>query len=77
MTVEIISPEKKIFSGEASSVKVPGADGQFEMLNNHAAIISTLVPGNVVVKTADQTETFEVKGGVIEMKNNKLIILAD
>lgn len=77
MQVEIISPEAKLFEGEAQSVKVPGADGQFEMLNNHAAIISTLSAGTIQVKNDKNVQSFEVKGGVVEMKNNKLIILAD
>lgn len=78
MQVEIISPESKLFNGEATSVKVPGTAGQFEMLNNHAAIISTLSAGKITVKDdKNVSQEFEVTGGVIEMKNNKLIILAD
>ena len=51
MFLEIITPDKKVFEGEVSSVLVPGANGQFQMLENHAAIISTLVNGKVKVKT--------------------------
>jgi F-type H+-transporting ATPase subunit epsilon len=77
MYLEIITPDKKVFEGEVSSVMVPGAKGTFQMLNNHAAIISTLVNGKVKVKTAKGEENFEVIGGVVEMLNNKVIILAE
>jgi F-type H+-transporting ATPase subunit epsilon len=77
MYLEIITPDKKVFSGEVTSVTVPGADGQFQMLKNHAPIISSLVNGMVKVKTATGTETFNVKGGVVEMLNNKIVVLAE
>jgi len=78
MILEIITPEKKVFTGEVTSVKLPGTDGEFGVLNNHAPIISTLTNGNIRVITADNsTENFEINGGVIEMKNNKMIVLAD
>lgn len=78
MILEIITPEKKVFTGEVNSVKLPGTTGGFEVLNNHAPIISTLTNGNIRVITADNiTENFEINGGVIEMQNNKIIVLAD
>ena len=78
MELEIITPEKELFSGEITSVKLPGTNGGFEILNNHAPIISTLKKGEIKVTTNDKkTKTFEVNGGVIEMQNNKIIILAD
>lgn len=77
MQLEIITPEKKVFEGEVSSVMVPGSKGRFQMLENHAAIISTLINGVVKVKTANGEESFDVKGGVVEMLNNKVIILAE
>ena len=78
MYLEIITPDKKVFEGEVKSVQVPGAKGQFQMLNNHAAIISTLVKGQVKIKTNEgETETVDVSGGVVEMRNNKVIILAE
>ena len=78
MELEIITPEKELFSGEITSVKLPGKNGGFEILNNHAPIISTLTKGEIKVTTNDKnTKTFEVNGGVIEMQNNKIIILAD
>jgi len=77
MHLEIITPDKKVFSGEVSSVSVPGTTGRFEMLNNHAPIISTLLNGKVKVKDKEGVKTFDVKGGVVEMLNNKVIILAE
>ncbi len=78
MILEIITPEKKVFEGEVTSVKFPGISGEFEILNNHAPIISTLTNGDIRVITLDNsTENFTINGGVIEMQNNKIIVLAD
>ena len=78
MILEIITPEKEIFNGEITSVKFPGTDGGFEILNNHAPIISTLEKGEIRIITTDKnTEKFDINGGVIEMQNNKIIVLAD
>lgn len=78
MILEIITPEKELFSGEVTSVKFPGTNGGFEILNNHAPIISTLSKGEIRVITSDKdTEKFDINGGVIEMQNNKIIVLAD
>jgi F-type H+-transporting ATPase subunit epsilon len=77
MYLEIITPDKKVFEGEVKSVQVPGAKGRFQMLDNHAAIISTIVNGQVKIKTNEGEELINVKGGVVEMLNNKVIILAE
>lgn len=77
MFLEIITPDKKVFEGEVKSVLVPGSGGQFQMLENHAAIISTLINGRVKVKTKTGEETFDVHGGVVEMLKNKVVILAE
>ena len=78
MTLEIISPDNKLFSGEVVSVKVPGSKGSFEILNNHAPIISTLEKGIISILTGEGKRTsFEIEGGVIESKKNKIIILAE
>ena len=78
MILEIITPEKELFNGEVDSVKFPGTNGGFEILNNHAPIISTLSKGEIrVITKKKHTEKFEINGGVIEMKNNKIIVLAD
>jgi len=78
MILEIITPEKKMFNGEVTSVKLPGTNGEFEILNNHAPIVSTLCAGKIRVIDIDKnTEKFDIKGGVIEMQNNKIIVLAE
>ena len=78
MILEIITPEKKAFEGEVTSVKFPGFSGGFEILNNHAPIISTLTKGDIRIITVDnKTETLAINGGVIEMQNNKIIVLVD
>ena len=77
MTVEIISPDKKLFEGNATSVQLPGTEGSFQVLNNHAPIITTLAAGKIKLEQNGQTQYFDIKGGVLEMNNNKVIILAE
>ena len=77
MHLEIITPDKKIYSGEVTSVSVPGSAGRFQMLKDHAPIISTLLNGKVKIKDKDGVKEFEVKGGVVENLKNKIIILAE
>jgi F-type H+-transporting ATPase subunit epsilon len=77
MQLEIITPDKTVFSGEVSSVHVPGTSGQFQVLKKHAPIISTLINGKVKVKAESGTQIFDVKGGVVEVLNDKIILLAE
>ena len=78
MLVEIITPDAKLFEGEVNSIKRPGTNGGFEILNNHAPIISTLTAGEISIASDNgKKESFEIQGGVIEMQNNKIIVLAD
>ena len=78
MLLDILTPEKLLYEGEIKSVKLPGTNGEFEILNNHAPIISTLSKGEIcVTNTNNDKEKFNINGGVIEMQNNKIIILAD
>lgn len=95
MQLEVITPEVKIFSGEVSAVQLPGIDGVFQVLNNHAPIVSALKEGSIKIdlssdfvqdeKTSKFIETesnpkvirIGIKGGVIEMLNNKIIVLAE
>ena len=68
MNLEILTPDKKVFEGEVISVTVPGAQGSFEILNNHAPIISILDDGKVIVRSAGKEQKFYTKGGVVEYK---------
>ena len=78
MNVEIIDPDKTIYSGEADIVQLPGKDGSFEILNNHAPLISILKEGKVKITDKNKnTQFFEIRGGVIEVLKNKVLILAE
>ncbi len=78
MYLEIITPDKKIFEGEAKRVKLPGSKGSFEILKNHAAIISTLSKGKIrVTDEKNKQHYFEIESGVVENKKNKIIVLLE
>lgn len=93
MYLEIVSPEATLFAGEVTSVTVPGVDGEFQLLENHAAIVSLLQKGNVkfkgnnvVVENSNKDKfskgvngetVLAISSGTIEMKNNKIVVLAD
>ena len=78
MLIEIITPDKKVFSGEVSLVKFPGTNGSFELLNNHAPIISTLTKGKIkIIDSEKKTQFFEINSGVVEVQKNKIIVLAE
>ena len=78
MHLEIITPENKLFAGEAELVKLPGSGGSLEVLMNHAPTISTLMEGQIKVKESNGNLThFEITGGVVEVKNNNIIVLVD
>jgi len=78
MKLEILTPETILFNNEVRSVQVPGKSGSFEMLNNHMPIVSSLNEGVIkIIDTNDQKKEITISSGVIEMKNNKIIILAE
>ncbi|MDI1254927.1 MAG: F0F1 ATP synthase subunit epsilon [Flavobacterium sp.] len=93
MTLEIVSPEATLFKGEITSITLPGVDGSFQILNQHAPIVSILKEGDVkivannfdfgkevghrFVKIDNNTYTLSINSGTIEMKDNKVIVLAD
>lgn len=76
MHITIVSPEKTLFTGEATSVIVPGGKGRFEILENHAPIISSLVKGTVVVN-GNAPYNIEVKGGFIEVAHNEVSLCVE
>lgn len=77
MKLEIISPDNQLFSGEVTSVVVPGKEGSFGILDNHAPIISTLKAGKIkVTDNQKNTQVFEIKGGVVEVSKNNITVLA-
>ncbi len=78
MQLEIITPEKKVFQGKVNSVQFPGSNGKFEVLNNHAPIISSLTKGNVrIIDINNKIDIIKINGGVVEMQNNMIIVLAE
>ncbi|MFN3917421.1 MAG: ATP synthase F1 subunit epsilon [Flavobacteriales bacterium] len=78
MNLEIITPDKNLYSGEVTSVIVPGSSGKLGILKDHAPIITTLQKGDIsIIENGGKTQEFTVNGGVLEMLNNKIIILAE
>lgn len=75
--LEIISPSRQVFSGEIKSITVPGTKGRFQVLKNHAPIISTFEIGMIRVDLKDKPKYFATAGGTIEVLNNKVLVLAD
>ena len=79
MKVEIITPENTIYQGEISLIQLPGLDGLFELLENHAPMITMLSNGTVklIEKSSNQTLFFEIQGGTLEVLKNKILVLAE
>ena len=77
MRIQILTPEKAVFDAEAESVRVPGELGSFEVLKNHAPILSSLVPGEVRVISDKKELTFRVSGGFFEFSHNEGVVLVD
>lgn len=78
MHLEIVSPDKKVYSGEVSLVQLPGTQSSFEILKNHAHIISTLRKGTIrLVEPGGNEKSFEVHGGVVENRDNTIVVLID
>ena len=77
MHLEIITPDRKVFAGEATAVTLPGTEGQFQVLDRHAPLVSTLGRGDVVVDLAGNKQTFLIDGGVVEVLRNKVLVLAE
>ena len=78
MHLEIITPDKKVYEGDVSLIKLPGSKGDFVILKNHAPIISTLDKGVLKIRESNGNEHhFDVEGGVVENKANKIIVLVE
>lgn len=77
ISLEIISPSKTVFQGHVTSVNVPGTSGSFQILKNHAPLVSTLEIGELRISIEDQKRYFAISGGTIEVLNNKVLVLAD
>lgn len=77
MYLEILTPEKKIFEGNVAIVTFPGADGSFQVMDNHAPLISLLKEGSVEYKSKEASNSIQITGGVVEVLKNKVVLLAD
>ncbi|WP_192821888.1 ATP synthase F1 subunit epsilon [Rufibacter sp. LB8] len=78
MYLEIITPDKRVYEGDITSAQFPGINGGFEVLNNHAPLISALGNGPVrVTPTSGTPLVFQIDGGVVEVVDNKIIVLAE
>ncbi len=77
MRLDIVTPDQKVYSGNVTLVKVPGSKGSFEILHNHAPIISSLDKGEIkIIDEENNTIFFDIKGGLIEVKHNQITVLA-
>ena len=79
MNLEILTPEKKLFSGEVYGVQMPGISGSFEVLEKHAPLVSALKAGRIKVLKDKQNHFsfFEIRGGFVEVLNNKVTVLVE
>jgi F-type H+-transporting ATPase subunit epsilon len=78
MTLEILTPERKIFSGEVYGVQLPGTAGLFEVLDKHAPMVSALKAGKLkILKDKNTTELYSIQSGFAEVLNNKTTILVE
>ena len=77
MYLEILTPEKKFFEGNVTIATFPGSDGSFQVMDNHAPLISLLKEGVVEYKSKDGNSGLRITGGVVEVLKNKVVLLAD
>ncbi|MBR2648148.1 MAG: ATP synthase F1 subunit epsilon [Sediminibacterium sp.] len=78
MTLEILTPEKKLYSGEVYGVQLPGIHGLFEVLDKHAPLVSALGKGNLkILKDKKETENYSIQSGFVEVLNNKATVLVE
>lgn len=78
MKLEIITPASTLFTGEVSLVQLPGIDGLFEILKSHAPLVSALKEGRVkVMDDQNQEQFFDIRGGVVEVSKDKVLLLAE
>jgi F-type H+-transporting ATPase subunit epsilon len=79
MQVELLTPEKKLFSGDVYGVQLPGVNGSFEVLDKHAPMVSALSKGNlkILIDKSGKVSNFQISGGFIEVYDNKVTVLLE
>jgi F-type H+-transporting ATPase subunit epsilon len=74
MRLKIISPERMLYQGDVESVTLPGALGLFMVLKDHAPLVSTLAPGDVVYVAEGTEHAMAIERGVVEVRNNEVVV---
>jgi F-type H+-transporting ATPase subunit epsilon len=78
MTLEILTPEKKLYSGDVYGVQLPGINGLFEILDKHAPLVSALGKGKLkILKDKNSSSTYTIQGGFVEVLNNRATVLVE
>lgn len=77
LTVDILTPQSKIFSGEADEVLVPTVSGEIGILPNHVSLLTQIMPGELTIKTGNKTQSIAILGGYLEVNKNQVNILGD
>lgn len=78
MNLEIRTPDRSVYSGEVSLIQLPGIDGLFEILEHHAPLVAALKKGVIKIQDmSQQTQTFDINGGVVEVLQGKVLVLAE
>ena len=77
MYLELVTPDKKVYEGKVSIATFPGTDGSFQVLDNHASMISSLSKGTLSFQDENQFHEMTIDGGVVEVLNNEVIVLAE
>ena len=77
MQLDILTPQKKLYSGEVTAVQLPGTNGLFQVLNNHAPLISSLGEGTIKIDAEGGSQTFAINSGFAEVLNNEVSVLVE
>lgn len=78
MKLEVLTPERTIYTGDVEGIQLPGLDGSFELLNNHAPLVAALGKGNMkIIINSHTQETYEIGGGFVQTANNKTSVLVE
>jgi F-type H+-transporting ATPase subunit epsilon len=77
ITVDILTPERRVLQAQADSVVVPAADGELGILSDHLPLVAQLQPGAIRMRSGNDTQLFAVSGGFVEVQNNHVIVMAE
>ena len=77
ISIDILTPDRRVLQAQADSVVVPAADGELGILAGHAPLVAQLQPGEIRMRSGDDTQIFAVSGGFVEVQNNHVVVLAE